>query len=195
MHEIFHALGRWHEQNRPDRNEFVSIRLENVEKKYHNNFAKLSFVKTFNIPYDLQSLMHYPANAFSKNGHPSIVPVVQTNVQLGQREKFTSSDLEYLNTLYQCDSEGVHNILLLLHTHVINAVWSAWSSWSSCSASCGEGQRTRYRTCQGNGCQATEQKEALSCNTQKCQGIVTTQYWLSNLIRNLVKKFIKASYM
>lgn len=42
MHEMFHALGRWHEQSRPDRDQFVRILTQNIRSgkmrsKINNN--------------------------------------------------------------------------------------------------------------------------------------------------------------
>lgn len=61
-----------------------------------------SFVTTQGVGYDIRSIMHYSARAFSSNGQPTIVPV-DSRVRLsdlGQRQGFTNLDLQHIQTLY-----------------------------------------------------------------------------------------------
>lgn len=46
--------------------------------EYKSDFGKASpmEVTTYNVPYDYQSVMHYPRDAFSKNGLDTIVAKV-----------------------------------------------------------------------------------------------------------------------
>ena len=39
-HEIMHALGYIHEHSRPDRDDYLDVRMENIEKENAANFQK-----------------------------------------------------------------------------------------------------------------------------------------------------------
>ena len=59
----FH-LGFYHEQSRPDRDDFIDIYLHNVEAKMRFNFKKATEVNSLGNPYDYRSVMHYDKTAF-----------------------------------------------------------------------------------------------------------------------------------
>ena len=68
IHEIGHAIGFFHEQSRPDRDNYVTIHYENIVKEMEFNFKKHSEkeLTTNNIPYETASIMHYGSHVSAK---------------------------------------------------------------------------------------------------------------------------------
>ena len=67
VHEFLHAYGLYHEQSRPDRDDFITVDYNNIEKTSLalRQFKVCPECKTFDVPYDGRSLMQYSYNAFS----------------------------------------------------------------------------------------------------------------------------------
>lgn len=95
VHEIYHSLGFWHEQSRPDRDTFVTINWANIESGREHNFEIVSGASTYG-PYDFDSFMHYPRWGFSSNGMDTITVNPPWNAQwqnlIGQRDHFSVFD-------------------------------------------------------------------------------------------------------
>lgn len=106
-HEIGHAIGFFHEQSRPDRDDYIVIHYDNIQEWAVNNFNKYttSQIETHEVPYDIASVMHYSATAFSTNGSPTIT-VKEGNSQdpdtLGAAQGLTCGDIELANIAYSC---------------------------------------------------------------------------------------------
>jgi len=106
QHELIHLIGFRHEHSRPDRDDYVIIDWSNVHKDHVRNFdlAEEGQFTTLGVPYNYLSVMHYPADAFSKNGRPTIIPI-QDGINpkdLGQRKKVADTDIKKINLLYKC---------------------------------------------------------------------------------------------
>uniref|UniRef100_UPI003D9F1253 astacin-like metalloendopeptidase isoform 2 precursor n=1 Tax=Danio rerio TaxID=7955 RepID=UPI003D9F1253 len=100
-HEILHSLGLYHEHSRPDRDKYITILYDNIMPGKESNF-KVKKGNTLGLEYDLDSILHYGDDCFSRNGNHTIIPK-KKGVKIGQRTHMSVLDVERLRRLYHCD--------------------------------------------------------------------------------------------
>ncbi|XP_034486998.1 zinc metalloproteinase nas-4 [Drosophila innubila] len=106
IHELMHALGFLHEQNRHERDAYVKVLSENIKPSMMANFDKGSSRQHsgFGVDYDYASVMHYSPTSFTRNGQPTLKALRSSNEsrQMGQRRGFSSGDVRKINAMYKC---------------------------------------------------------------------------------------------
>ena len=106
LHEILHAVGMFHEENRPDRDSYVKIHWENIQKGKELQHMKMvplyNYVLQF--PYDEKSIMHPPYNISSINGGPTITSKrgLANEFIGGNSNRLTSIDILKIKSLFNC---------------------------------------------------------------------------------------------
>ena len=120
LHEICHALGMWHEQSRPDRDEYVQVLENNIKKGSHYDFMKRSvfMVDSLGTPYDYGSVMHYELDAFAKKKSLDTMKVInqeeyerQGEPEVGYAPTLSKLDVTQLNRLHNCPGSGIQGDL------------------------------------------------------------------------------------
>lgn len=104
MHEMLHALGFYHEQSRPDRDEYVTVHWDNILEDKWPNFDKQINVDSLGSSYDLLSIMHYSRTAFARaDGLVALTSNADPTLELGSLE-LTEKDIRQFRMLYRCPS-------------------------------------------------------------------------------------------
>lgn len=101
-HEILHALGFVHEQNRTDRDHFVELFPDNIDEQYKDNFYRLpaELMKVSGLAgFDFESLMMYPPSMFSKNGQPTMQSRIKDQ-EIRPASGLSVKDVERINKAY-----------------------------------------------------------------------------------------------
>lgn len=107
-HELCHTMGFHHEQERPDRDDFVVVNFENIPERSHDQF-NIARNDTIHTPYDYDSIMHYGACTFSNcniclssnedcRTITTLDPSQQNNI--GQRTHLSDNDIADMRAVY-----------------------------------------------------------------------------------------------
>ncbi|GAU97032.1 hypothetical protein RvY_08395 [Ramazzottius varieornatus] len=109
LRELMHVLGFNDEHLRSDRDQFITVNLNNVGEGDRIFFEKLSDqeLPRFGLPYDYDSVLQVPANwKVDPKASPSavtIVPKAGKGVsQLGRSQTLTHLDINKISSLYGC---------------------------------------------------------------------------------------------
>lgn len=108
QHEILHVLGIFHEHQRPDRDEYVDVLTGNIVALTLDTFKKLPFMNTYNLSYDLNSVMHPGVNDYARDkSMPTILPKSSSrSSKMGQRNGLSDLDAKKLQIAYGCLING-----------------------------------------------------------------------------------------
>ncbi|RDW66418.1 metalloendopeptidase [Coleophoma cylindrospora] len=98
-HEIGHLIGLAHEQQRPDRDQYVRVLTNRIDPNFLDQFDILPWIDT-SLPFDYNSIMMYSNTAFSKNNKPTIESL--TNQEINPYDTATQGDYAAVNKAYNC---------------------------------------------------------------------------------------------
>lgn len=103
LHELGHALGRWHEQQRNDALENIVIHWDNIHQMRKWDYTRKSAADT-SLPYDVESVMHYSAQDWAIGSAPTMT-ALEPGLTMGNRIGLSPLDGKKLGKAYGCESE------------------------------------------------------------------------------------------
>lgn len=101
VHEIGHTVGLFHENQRSDFAEWVTIFEEFVDKRFFaSNFPLVGAAGIDSGPYDYASIMHYQPFFFTRIGGQNTLETIPPGMPAGQGQALSPGDLDGVIRLY-----------------------------------------------------------------------------------------------
>lgn len=101
IHEIGHAIGVLHEQCRYDRDNYISVNINNVSPANRHNFDKRTSNYYCIGAFDFQSIMLYSSYDFAVDASIPVMRRISDNSTFtAQRERLSDLDRRFPNTFY-----------------------------------------------------------------------------------------------
>lgn len=109
-HELLHALGFYHHQNRSDRDEFLDILWENIARGKESQFIKMAPQDNLLLnEFDYDSVMLYGPRTFGKTIDKITMKPKQDGVillEVMEKKGPSFLDFDNVNKLYNCRRNG-----------------------------------------------------------------------------------------
>ena len=110
QHEFLHALGFFHEQARPDRDEHIQVNWQNINTDNIHNYKTIiergNSWDDMGTPYDLNSIMHYQSHFFLTadaylRGEWTMLKKPEMTPIFPKSPRMTTSDSQELAIMYK----------------------------------------------------------------------------------------------
>ncbi|XP_069136266.1 meprin A subunit beta-like [Argopecten irradians] len=104
------TLGLYHEHQRPDRDQYIEVHMDNVQDVARSHFEKIPSSDTdlLGYPYDFDSITHYSPYAFAKDPRLPTITANVSDVSFGNKRMLSYHDVLKLQTLYICGHDTSH---------------------------------------------------------------------------------------
>ena len=103
LHELGHAIGMWHEQQRKDRDRWVTVFRSNIDPGGGGgNWHPQRLAGTDIGPYDYRSVMHYgfSSDDLRRHGHILMADTIPPGMPMGQTVELSPGDIDAVARLY-----------------------------------------------------------------------------------------------
>ncbi|XP_060067916.1 meprin A subunit beta-like [Ylistrum balloti] len=106
------TMGLFHEHQRPDRDQYIQVHMDNVQDAARPMFAKIPASETdlLGFPYDFESITHFNPYAFAKDHTSPTISAVLSGVSFGNTHTLSYHDVLKVQTLYICGHDTSHII-------------------------------------------------------------------------------------
>ena len=102
LHELGHAIGLWHEQQRRDRDRYVRVFPENISEWGHGQWFPHALAGPDIGPYDYRSVMHYSFSSddLRRHGHIRMAETIPPGMPMGNTWELSPGDVDSVSRLY-----------------------------------------------------------------------------------------------
>ncbi|KAH9488987.1 Zinc metalloproteinase nas-38 [Bulinus truncatus] len=115
LHELGHAIGLVHEHQLPERDEYITINLANVQSDMKDWYQKYSpeEINNYGVPYEYSSVMHYGLSDFARDKYIQTIFINDKTREheIGQvwKKGLAFTDIKVVNLMYKCNKHCAAN--------------------------------------------------------------------------------------